>query len=80
MAGVCTHYGDRANIGIMQFCCDSIDEVQDLPTTSEFGKGVFENYRQCAPLGSTCIVGNEGGKLLVYMLFSFGWKALNKNS
>ena len=80
MAGVCTHNGDRANVGIMQFCCDSIDEVQDLPTTSEFGKGVFENYRQCAPLGSTCIVGNEGGKLLVYMLFSFGWKALNKNS
>ena len=80
MAGVCTHYGDHVNVGLMQFCCDSIDEVQDLPTTSEFGKGVFENYRQCAPRGSTCIVGNEGGKLLVYMLFSFGWKALNKNS
>lgn len=79
MAGICTHYGDRANIGIMQFCCDEINEVQDLPTTSEFGKGVFKNYRQCAPLGSTCIVGNEGGKLLVYMLFSFGWKALNNN-
>lgn len=72
MAGVCTHYGDRANVGIMQFCCDSIDEVQDLPTTSEFGKGVFENYRQCAPMGSTCTVGNNGDTK-VFMLFSNGW-------
>ena len=80
MSGICTYYGGRANTNIMEFCCDSVSEVSDLPTMTEHGKGVFENYHQCAPLGSTCIVGNEGGKLLVYMLFSFGWKALNKNS
>lgn len=77
MAAMCIRYGDRANCGIMEFVCDEISEVQDAPTTTEFGKGVFETYRQTAPIGSTCIVGNEGGDLLVYMLFSFGWKALN---
>lgn len=76
MAGMCIRYGDRANCGIMEFVADEISEIQDLPTTREFGKGVFEAYRQTAPLGSTCLVGNEGGDLLVYILFSFGWKKL----
>lgn len=77
MSGICLRYGDRANVGIMEFVCDEISEVQDLPTTTNHGKGAFENYKQTAPIGSICIVGNEGGNLLVYMLFSFGWKALN---
>ncbi len=76
MAGICTEYGGRANVGIMNFVCDSISEVADLPTITKHGKGAFENYKQCAPLGSTCTVGNEGGDVLVYMLFSFGWKQL----
>lgn len=77
MAGLCTYFAGRANTSIMEFVCDEISEVQDLPTTTNHGKGAFENYKQTAPIGSTCIVGNNGGKLLVYMLFSFGWKALN---
>lgn len=77
MAGMCLRYGDRANCGFFEFVCDSVSEIQDLPTTTEVGKGVFESYKQVCPIGSTCIVGNEGGNLLVYMLFSFGWKALN---
>jgi hypothetical protein len=77
MAGLCTYFAGRANTSIMEFCCDEESEVQDLPTTTEHGKGVFENYKQCAPMGSTCLVGNDGGELLVYMLFSFGWKKIS---
>lgn len=78
MAGMCIRYGDRANVGIMEFCCDTANEcVNEAPTTTRKGTGAFEAYQQYAPIGSTCIVGNEGGKLLVYMLFSFGWKPLN---
>lgn len=29
-----------------------------------------------APFGSTCVVGNKDGELILYMLFSFGWKKL----
>ena len=76
MAGVCTRYGDRANVGLMEFCCDEINEVQDAPTTTSKGKGVFSAYQQCAPMGSTLIVGNEGGDLMTFMLFSFGWKQI----
>lgn len=77
MAGLCTHVGGRANTNIMEFVCDTEDEVKDLPTMTEHGKGVFENYKQTAPMGSECTVGNEGGDLLVYKLFSFGWKKLS---
>lgn len=76
MAGICMRYADKANTTLMEFCCDSVSEVSDLPTTTQHGKGVFADYKQCAPMGSTCIVGNEGGDLLNYMLFSFGWKKL----
>jgi hypothetical protein len=77
MAGLCTHVGGRANTNIMTFCCDTELEIQDLPTMTEHGKGVFEDYKQTCPMGSECYVGNEGGDLLIYKLFSFGWKKLN---
>ena len=76
MSGICTFYGGRANVGIMEFCCDTISEVSDLPTMTEHGKGVFEAYKQTAPMGSTCTVGNPDGDVKVYMLFSFGWKEI----
>ena len=76
MAGTCIRYGDRPNVNIMEFVCDTIDEIKDAPTTTTKGKGVFETYKFCAPVGSTLIVGNEGGDVLVYMLFSFGWKQM----
>ena len=76
MAGIVTRYGDRANVGLMEFCCDSVSEVQDAPTTTSKGKGVFSAYQQCAPMGSTLIVGNEGGDIMTFMLFSFGWKQI----
>lgn len=77
MAGMCIRYGDRANVGLYEFAVDTELEVQDLPTTTEHGKGIFENYKQVCPIGSTCLVGNGmDGELLVYMLFSFGWKKL----
>lgn len=76
MAGVRTRYNDKAAVNLMEFACDTIDEVQDAPTTTSFGKGVFADYDQTAPMGSTCIVGNEGGDLAVFMLFSFGWKQI----
>ena len=73
MAGVCTRYGDRANVGLMEFCCDEISEVQDAPTTTRKGTGAFEAYQQYAPIGSTCTVGNNGDTK-VFMLFSNGWQ------
>ena len=76
MAGIVTRYGARANVGSMEFCRESVDEVQDAPTTTSKGKGVFSAYQQCAPMGSTLIVGNEGGDLMTFMLFSFGWKQI----
>lgn len=73
---MCIRYGDRANVGIMEFVCDEISEVQDLPTTTTHGKGVFEAYKQTAPMGSICTVGNPDGDVKIYMLFSFGWKEI----
>lgn len=76
MAGVLLRYGDRSNVNVAELACDSIEEINDLPTTTQKGKGVFAEYQHTLPMGSYCRVGNEGGALLVYMLFSFGWKNL----
>jgi hypothetical protein len=76
MAGVCLRYEDKADLNLMEFACDTVDEVDDAPTTTRCGIGCFERYREPAPMGSTLLVGNDGGELLVYMLFSSGWKQL----
>ena len=73
MSGLCTYFAGRANTTIMEFVADEISEVQDLPTTTTYGKGVFEAYKQTAPMGSTCTVGNNGD-MKVFMLFSNGWQ------
>lgn len=74
MAGICLRYADKADTNLMEFACDSIDEIDDAPTTTRGGIGCFEKYRNPAPMGSTLIVGNENGETAIYMLFSFGWK------
>lgn len=66
-----TDYTDR-------YVVDSVDEMELLPTTKENGKGDYESMSP-APIGSTAIVGNEGGEIKQYMLFSFGWKELPDN-
>lgn len=79
MSGMLLRMGDRANTNIMEFCVDSKDEIDYLPTTTRKGTGIFSNntmFDFIAPIGSTCTVGNEDGNVLVYMLFSFGWKEL----
>lgn len=79
MAGMLLRMGDKPNVNIMEFVVDSESEIQYLPTTTNKGSGVFannSNFDFCVPIGSTCIVGNDGGDLLVYMLFSFGWKKI----
>lgn len=79
MAGMLLRMGDKPNVNIMEFVVDSESEIQYLPTTTNKGSGVFENnpsFNFTAPIGSSCIVGNDGGDLLVYMLFSFGWKKI----
>lgn len=77
MAGVAMKYGDRPNIGFFEFVCDTVEEcVNEAPTTTRKGTGAFEAYQQYAPIGSTCIIGNEGGDVKIYMLFSFGWKEI----
>jgi hypothetical protein len=76
MAGICLRYEDRANVDLMEFACDTIDEIDDAPTTTRGGVGVFSKYTTPAPIGSTLIVGNSGGEMMVYMLFGFGWKQI----
>ncbi len=79
MAGMLLRIGDKSNINICEFCVDTVEEIDLLPTTTERGKGKFANdssFNFSVPLGSTCIVGNGNDEVLVYMLFSNGWKQL----
>lgn len=80
MAGMLLRIGDSHNVkNICEFCVDTADEVALLPTTTEHGKGKFADdpsFDLCVPIGSTCIVGNGNDGVLVYMLFSDGWKQL----
>lgn len=76
MAGIRTKINNVPRIGLMEFVCDKIEEVDDAPTTTKIGTGVFKDCKYYAPMGSTLIVGNEGGDTLIYMLFSFGWKQI----
>lgn len=79
MAGTLLRMGDKPNTNIMEFVIDSEDEIKYLPTTTSKGTGIFANdpsFNFFAPIGSTCIVGNENKELFVYMLFTFGWKKI----
>ena len=79
MAGVVLKYANSANPRLCEFAVDTIEDLNDLPTTTKVGTGRFAGnpeFDQTIPVGSTCIVGNEGGALLTFMLFSFGWKEL----
>ena len=80
MAGNLMTMGGRANTNVCEFVVDSVDEIELLPTTTEKAKGKFMNdssFDFYPPLGSTCLVGNEAGDLIVFQLFSFGWKRLS---
>lgn len=79
MAGMLLRIGDRPNTNICEFCVDTVDEVQLLPTTTKKASGKFENnanFKMYPPIGSTCIVGNGTDDVLFYMLFSNGWKQI----
>lgn len=74
MAGVCTKYAGRDNLCYCEFVCDTVEELMnDAPTTEKKGTGVFKNFEHCAPIGSACLVGNNGD-MKVYILFSNGWQ------
>ena len=79
MAGTLLRIGDRPNTNICEFCVDTVDEVELLPTTNKNASGKFAthaNFKMNPPIGSTCIVGNGTDEVLVYMLFSNGWKQM----
>lgn len=79
MAGILLRQGDVPNRNICEFCVDTIDEIQYLPTTTSKASGNFlglSDFGVRPPIGSTCIVGNGENELLVYMLFSSGWKQI----
>lgn len=79
MAGILKKKGQQYNTAICEYVVDSEAEIAYLPTTTKKGTGQFagmSGFDFCPPIGSTCVVGNEGGTLLVYQLFSFGWKKL----
>ena len=77
MALQCTKFGERYNTTLCEFVVDSEDDIKYLPTTTKNGSGEFEHFNHTCPIGSITTVGNEGGELLVYELFSFGWKKLS---
>lgn len=77
MAGILMKIGGRTNANICEYCVDTVEEVAMLPTAAKPATGLFEDVESfdiIPPIGSTCIVGNGSDDLLVYMLFSNGWK------
>lgn len=79
MAGKLLKTGNYTDADIREYCVDTIDEVRYLPTTTTKGTGIFAGrpgFEHRIPMGSTCIVGNGDSDVLVYMLFSNGWKPL----
>lgn len=79
MAGNLIKIRDRINNNVCEYVVDTIEEVALLPTTEHKGTGKFAgnaDFEILPKIGSTCIVGNGDDKVLVYMLFSNGWKQL----
>ena len=79
MAGKLLQIGNNYNADIRQYCVDTVEEIQLLPTTTSPGTGDFANnaeFKCVIPMGSTCIVGNGDEDVLVFMLFSDGWKEM----
>lgn len=79
MAGMLLRMGDKPNTSICEYVVDSVEEIGMLPTTTTNATGIFENdisFKTKPPIGSTCIVGNGSEEILIYMLFSNGWKQI----
>ena len=70
---LCSEYGGKQNTIICSFVCDTVDEVQYLPTTQKTGSGSFADFNHCTNIGSTVTIGNNGSTK-VMMLFSSGWQ------
>lgn len=73
MAIKCTSFRGKPNDDMCEFICDTIAELKNLPTTTTKGTGAFADFHHYAPMGSTCICGNNGD-IKMYLLFSDGWK------
>lgn len=79
MAGSTIRISGQNNSDICEFVVDTIEEIKNLPTTTKKGTGDFEGvpgFGYIVPIGSTCIVGNGDDDILIYMLFSNGWKQI----
>lgn len=74
MAGIISRYGQIPNPKLLEIVCDTVDDLQDAPTTNSYGKGVFKDYKNFAPIGSTAIV--NGTDIRYFILFSDGWKEM----
>lgn len=73
---ICDEFGGSKNIATCSFICDSVDELlSDAPTTKRKGQNNFSDFDHFAPIGSTATVNSDSG-VLVYILFSEGWKQL----
>ena len=78
MALICSKFGEHMNVTICELVCDTVDELlNDAPTTTKKGTGGFEHFDHTIPIGSIATVGNEQGDLLIFELFSFGWKQIS---
>ena len=67
------------NTGQCEFYVDTEAEIAFLPTTTKKATYNFAknpNFDFTPAVGSTCVVGNYGGELIVYILTSSGWSKI----
>lgn len=73
MSGIITEYRGKCNANIASIVCDTEKELlEDAPTTTKIGSGVFKDYNFTIPIGSQGIVKTDSG-VVGYLLFSDGW-------
>ena len=76
MSMVCTKFGGSSNIALCDFVAYSVyDLLADAHTTKKKWSVIFAYFDHYAPIGSTATV-NNSGSIVVYMLFSEGWKEM----
>ncbi len=71
MAGIKLKSGDTYLVNVDEFCVDTEDEINELPTITVNGKSSWCNYT--SPFGSTAFVVSTGA---FFILGSNGWTKL----
>ena len=69
MAGALLKYGHDYNTPVAEFAVKQESDLQDLPTSTTPGKGIFKGIN-AVPIGSVCSFGDTtAGYVRTFMLF-----------